>query len=68
VLAATLERAIKKEPPVVTQIARASREQSLGDTPRRDVDHIGAKHRQQIFRPAAVMHRLVPRRIGEIDP
>ena len=47
VLAVALERPVEKQPPVGAQIARRACEQALGDAPRRDVDHIGAEHRQQ---------------------
>ena len=60
-LAVALERTIEKQPPVGAQIARGAGEQAFGDAPRRDVDDVGAEHRQQFFGPTAVLHQRMPR-------
>jgi hypothetical protein len=68
VLAVALERPVQEQPSVVSKRASRTCEQTLGNAPRRDVDHVGAEHRQQFAGTAAVLHWGIPGRIGQIDP
>src|SRR6476659_9829289 len=67
-LAVALERSVKEQPPTGPQITARTCEQALGNAPWRDVDHIGAEHRQQFAGAAAVAHLGTPCRIGKVDP
>jgi hypothetical protein len=68
VLAATCEGTVKEKHPTFAQGTPCAGNQTLGDAPWRDVNDIGAEHREQLagatFRP----HRITPGRIGQIDP
>ena len=54
--AAALERSVDEQPAVRPQIARRACDQPFGHRPWRDVDDIGAEHREQRPGPAAVVH------------
>src|SRR5437879_1156728 len=68
VLAVALERAVQEQLTVAAQIISGARKQALRDAPWRDVDDVGAEHRQQFCRRAGALHCRNPLRVGEIDP
>src|SRR5262249_19878903 len=67
-LAAALERAIEENKSAGLKIAPGTREQTLGNLPWRDVDHVGAEHRHQPGGATAAIHLGAPGGIGQIDP
>ncbi len=62
------ERAVQKKHSAPAQAASSAGNKSLGDTPRRNVNDIGAEHGQQFAGTAIASHDFVPRWIGRIDP
>src|SRR5947209_14329713 len=68
VRAVALKRSVQKQSAVRTEVPRRAGNQAFGDAPWRNVDHVGAEHRKQQSRAAAVMHLGAPCRIGQVDP
>ena len=52
----------------MAQVTPGTGKQPFRNAPGRDVNHIGAEHRQQICGAAAIVHLGTPFRIGQIDP
>src|SRR6266446_4279188 len=67
-LAAALEGPIEEQPPLGSQVTPGAGKQPFRNAPRRDVNHIGAEHRQQIFGAVAIVQLDAPLRVGEVDP
>jgi hypothetical protein len=66
--AAARKGTIEEEHSALAQGTPCASDQSLRDAPWRDVNDIGAEHREQLARTTFGPHRLAPGRIGQIDP